>query len=585
MYRWSRAIGHLIRAGWRLLWALLKILVVLVMPPLERLLEQEPLPGGRAVLLAAGGAALLAVLAARPPGSPLPFLLLVVAGLLLLRRTRGRVDGRERGLELGEARLASLGDLRERGWLDSGGQPLGRYRRRMVYMPRDVQAAGTLIVAPTRQGKSSRVLFPALFAEAKMACEERRSLIIFDMKEEFSPVLAPVLAESHRVLYWNPLDPRTESFDPLGYAATEREVQDVMRAWEEASGGTEERGDGGPLYYRQIVVHVLTAAALYLRAYGDRPTMIDVAHYVRATSIERMANDLAQAAKVRPELAPASGRLWYLVRAKSGAGSAMTDIVNRLEPLALPEVRRAGRGNTIDWDRFIREPTALFIPIGEAEMEAIRPLVGVFFRTALRELEQIAGPGTGRLPRPVRVYMDEFANLGRLHRFDAIISTCAWRDIGLILATQSVRDVRAVYGEARAHRILDNCNTKMLLPNASLEDRTFFSDTVGETTLKTRTRSRRESDPFATHASRAESLLSYPLVGPERLRVMDEEMLVIAARLHAFTVRTCPWYLDPDLVAEAEAASTRHPLDEVFGRGDRDDLSPEPARSPDRPSR
>jgi len=204
----------------------------------------------------------------------------------------------------------------------------------------------------------------------------------------------------------------------------------------------------------------------------------------------------------------------------------------------------------------VAEPTALFISISEEDVDAVRPLLGAFMGTAMRQLNRVAGAGNKKLPRAVRVYIDEFANLGRLHKFDSIISMCAYRDIGIEIATQSLLDVRAIYGDLRFHRIVDNCNTKILLPNASLDDRKLFSEIAGNTTVRPWSRQHRDSDFLDLNASKGETAHAHPLFGPEQLRVMDETLLVIAPKLQAFTLRMCPWYEDKRLVAAIEQAKT-----------------------------
>ncbi len=481
------------------------------------------------------------------------------AGAWVLWRTVPAWSGPRPRLDLGKARHITLGELRRGGWLERAGQPLGRFEGKMVYMPHDVQAAGTLTVAPTRQGKSSRVVGPAILAEARRAATALRSIIVFDPKNEYGPEFAAYLARTHRVLFWNPLDAGTERYDPLGYACTPKQVQDLMRLWEAASSGGDgdaEKADGAAAsFFRNLVINVLTGAALYVRSQDPAAPFVDVAQYVRRTPLKQMVKDLDGAATAHPDLTDAAQRLRYLASSRE-AGGSMADIVNRLEALALPEVRQTCTRNTIDWARFVAEPTALFISISEEDVDAVRPLLGAFMGTAMRQLNRVAGAGNKKLPRAVRVYIDEFANLGRLHKFDSIISMCAYRDIGIEIATQSLLDVRAIYGDLRFHRIVDNCNTKILLPNASLDDRKLFSEIAGNTTVRPWSRQHRDSDFLDLNASKGETAHAHPLFGPEQLRVMDETLLVIAPKLQAFTLRMCPWYEDKRLVAAIEQAKT-----------------------------
>jgi hypothetical protein len=119
------------------------------------------------------------------------------------------------------------------------------------------------------------------------------------------------------------------------------------------------------------------------------------------------------------------------------------------------------------WADFVQTPSVLYVPFAIRETRALRPVIVTFFDFAMESLRQVARGG--RLARPVRVVIDEFANLGPVDRMEEHISTVRSSGIGFILATQTPGDISRVYGGTRASALEGNIATKMMLSGSDPE--------------------------------------------------------------------------------------------------------------------
>ncbi len=94
----------------------------------------------------------------------------------------------------------------------------------------------------------------------------------------------------------------------------------------------------------------------------------------------------------------------------------------------------------------------------------------------------------GRLPVPVRVIQDEWANVAQPESYPKILATCRSYNIGLNIIVQNIQQIKALY-EKEWESIIGNCDTLLFLGGGneptSLE---FIVKLLGKETIATRTR-------------------------------------------------------------------------------------------------
>ena len=126
------------------------------------------------------------------------------------------------------------------------------------------------------------------------------------------------------------------------------------------------------------------------------------------------------------------------------------------------------------------------IPIADTSMNY---LVGMLSTQCFQELYHRADEKHGgRLPVPVRVIQDEWANVAQPESYPKILATCRSYNIGLNIIVQNIQNIKALY-EKEWESIIGNCDTLLFLGGGneptSLE---FVVKLLGKETLATRTR-------------------------------------------------------------------------------------------------
>ena len=127
----------------------------------------------------------------------------------------------------------------------------------------------------------------------------------------------------------------------------------------------------------------------------------------------------------------------------------------------------------IDFAEISREPTAVFVHVSDCDF-SLSNLTSLFYTQALQALIAEADSlPDNRLQIPVRLYLDDFANL-IIPDMDKTISVIRSREISVSIALQSVTQLDGLYGYDKAMTIIDNCDHLLYLGGQSVETARFI---------------------------------------------------------------------------------------------------------------
>lgn len=116
----------------------------------------------------------------------------------------------------------------------------------------------------------------------------------------------------------------------------------------------------------------------------------------------------------------------------------------------------------IDFARLGHDKVAVFAKLDDSDF-ALSPLTSLFVSQALkglmREADHCEG---GRLPRPVRLFLDDFSNLC-IPDFDKVVAVTRSREVWVTMLCQSISQLVSLYGDAGAETIIGNCDTTLVL--------------------------------------------------------------------------------------------------------------------------
>lgn len=124
-----------------------------------------------------------------------------------------------------------------------------------------------------------------------------------------------------------------------------------------------------------------------------------------------------------------------------------------------------------------KRKTAIFLTISDSD-RSMDKLAGAFMTQALQNLCRSADKDYAehRLPIPVRFYLDDFATNLVIPDFDNIISVIRSREIYVSIILQSVTQLDALYGPARAKTIINNCDQMLYLGGQDIETAALISE-------------------------------------------------------------------------------------------------------------
>ena len=178
----------------------------------------------------------------------------------------------------------------------------------------------------------------------------------------------------------------------------------------------------------------------------------------------------------------------YKQAAGKTAKSILVTASVRLAAFIFPQYAAMMQTDEMDFASMGERKRAIFcvIPVNDGSMNYLVSmlLTQCFQQLYLRADEQY----NGRLPMPVRVIQDEWANVAQPDSYPKVLATCRSYNIGINIIVQNIQSIKALYKD-EWEGIIGNCDTLLFLGGGneptSLE---FVSKLLGKETVHTRTR-------------------------------------------------------------------------------------------------
>ena len=183
--------------------------------------------------------------------------------------------------------------------------------------------------------------------------------------------------------------------------------------------------------------------------------------------------------------------------------------------------------NTIEFKDLVDKRSVLYF-ITPATNDTYNFLMNIFFSQMLDRLYDYADTLGGKLPTPLFLILDEFANIGRIPRFEQILSTCRSYRINISIILQSIDQLIAIYDEKVTENIMANCSTHLFLGSNAQKTLETFSKQLGEKTISHNSISKStDKDSKLSGHSYSDQIMARPLMTPDELRRMSSEECII----------------------------------------------------------
>ena len=418
-------------------------------------------------------------------------LLLYGCGIALYYSSR---ENRRPGEEYGSARWGSPKEL-NRKYMDHQHKEANIILTQHVRLGMDgyktQRNMNILVIGGSGSGKTRYFCKPGLYSA-------NCSYLITDPKGELLRSSGGLLLSlGYEVRVFNLIDPeQSDCYNPFVYV---REEKDVLSLIDNLIKNTTPRNaSSNDPFWEKAEVALDSALMLYLihEAPQDEQNFETMLYMMNFADVreedEQYRSPLDMLFRALEEEQPAHVAVKQYKVFKQAAGKTAKSILVtaavRLAAFNIPQYAAMTSMDEMDFGSLGERKRAIFcvIPVNDSSMNY---LVGMLYTQCFQELYRRADlKYNGRLPVPVRVLQDEWANVAQPESYPKILATCRSYNIGLNIIVQNVQQIKALY-EKEHESIIGNCDTLLFLGGgnepASLE---FIVKLLGRETLATRTR-------------------------------------------------------------------------------------------------
>lgn len=419
----------------------------------------------------------------------LVFLLLYGGGVLLYYADH---ENRRPGEEYGSAKWGNARELNKR-YADQNGKNVILTKRVSIGLDgyKHRRNLNILVVGGSGSGKTRFFCKPGIMS---VNC----SYLIVDPKGEMLRSTGYLLKEEgYDIKVFDLIHPRqSDGYNPFTYI---RDDPDVLKLMDNlVKNTTPPKGASNDPFWEKAEIALDSALMLYLlyeapveeQNFEMLMFMLECARVMEEDEQYQSPLDLLFQTLEERDPSHIAVREYKVYKQAAGktAKSILVTASVRLAAFIFPQYAAMMQTDEMDFASLGERKRAIFcvIPVNDGSMNYLVSmlLTQCFQQLYLRADERY----NGRLPVPVRVIQDEWANVAQPDSYPKVLATCRSYNIGINIIVQNIQSIKALYKD-EWEGIIGNCDTLLFLGGGneptSLE---FVSKLLGKETVHTRTR-------------------------------------------------------------------------------------------------
>lgn len=419
----------------------------------------------------------------------LVFLLLYGGGVLLYYADH---ENRRPGEEYGSAKWGNARELNKR-YADRDGKNVILTKRVSIGLDgyKHRRNLNILVVGGSGSGKTRFFCKPGIMS---VNC----SYLIVDPKGEMLRSTGYLLKdEGYDIKVFDLIHPRqSDGYNPFTYI---RDDPDVLKLMDNlVKNTTPPKGVSNDPFWEKAEIALDSALMLYLlyeapveeQNFEMLMFMLECARVMEEDEQYQSPLDLLFQTLEERDPSHIAVREYKVYKQAAGktAKSILVTASVRLAAFIFPQYAAMMQTDEMDFASMGERKRAIFcvIPVNDGSMNYLVSmlLTQCFQQLYLRADERY----NGRLPMPVRVIQDEWANVAQPDSYPKVLATCRSYNIGINIIVQNIQSIKALYKD-EWEGIIGNCDTLLFLGGGneptSLE---FVSKLLGKETVHTRTR-------------------------------------------------------------------------------------------------
>lgn len=458
----------------------------------------------------------------------LVFLLLYGGGVLLYYADH---ENRRPGEEYGSAKWGNARELNKR-YADQNGKNVILTKRVSIGLDgyKHQRNLNILVVGGSGSGKTRFFCKPGIMS---VNC----SYLIVDPKGEMLRSTGYLLKdEGYDIKVFDLIHPRqSDGYNPFTYI---RDDPDVLKLMDNlVKNTTPPKGASNDPFWEKAEIALDSALMLYLlyEAPAEEQNfemlmfMLECARVMEEDEQYQSPLDLLFQTLEERDPSHIAVREYKVYKQAAGktAKSILVTASVRLAAFIFPQYAAMMQTDEMDFASMGERKRAIFcvIPVNDGSMNYLVSmlLTQCFQQLYLRADERY----NGRLPVPVRVIQDEWANVAQPDSYPKVLATCRSYNIGINIIVQNIQSIKALYKD-EWEGIIGNCDTLLFLGGGneptSLE---FVSKLLGKETVHTRTRGQTKGRSGSSSVNYQQT--GRDLMTPDEIRMLpaDDALLFI----------------------------------------------------------
>ena len=458
----------------------------------------------------------------------LVFLLLYGGGVLLYYADH---ENRRPGEEYGSAKWGNARELNKR-YADRDGENVILTKRVSIGLDgyKHRRNLNILVVGGSGSGKTRFFCKPGIMS---VNC----SYLIVDPKGEMLRSTGYLLKEEgYDIKVFDLIHPRqSDGYNPFTYI---RDDPDVLKLMDNlVKNTTPPKGASNDPFWEKAEIALDSALMLYLlyeapveeQNFEMLMFMLECARVMEEDEQYQSPLDLLFQTLEERDPSHIAVREYKVYKQAAGktAKSILVTASVRLAAFIFPQYAAMMQTDEMDFASLGERKRAIFcvIPVNDGSMNYLVSmlLTQCFQQLYLRADERY----NGRLPVPVRVIQDEWANVAQPDSYPKVLATCRSYNIGINIIVQNIQSIKALYKD-EWEGIIGNCDTLLFLGGGneptSLE---FVSKLLGKETVHTRTRGQTKGRSGSSSVNYQQT--GRDLMTPDEIRMLptDDALLFI----------------------------------------------------------
>ena len=458
----------------------------------------------------------------------LVFLLLYGGGVLLYYADH---ENRRPGEEYGSAKWGNARELNKR-YAERDGKNVILTKHVSIGLDgyRHRRNLNILVVGGSGSGKTRFFCKPGIMS---VNC----SYLIVDPKGEMLRSTGYLLKdEGYDIKVFNLIHPRqSDGYNPFTYI---RDDPDVLKLMDNlVKNTTPPKGASNDPFWEKAEIALDSALMLYLlyeapveeQNFEMLMFMLECARVMEEDEQYQSPLDLLFQTLEERDPSHIAVREYKVYKQAAGktAKSILVTASVRLAAFIFPQYAAMMQTDEMDFASLGERKRAIFcvIPVNDGSMNY---LVSMLMTQCFQQLYLRADERyNGRLPIPVRVIQDEWANVAQPDSYPKVLATCRSYNIGINIIVQNIQSIKALYKD-EWEGIIGNCDTLLFLGGGneptSLE---FVSKLLGKETVHTRTRGQTKGRSGSSSVNYQQT--GRDLMTPDEIRMLptDDALLFI----------------------------------------------------------